>query len=486
MANKRPTFFRITTQFSCTLLAFGYLSTAAPQQPGAEANTEPAAAGIEPAASPDAPAVADITAKADDADEFAGRFGAEGLAGPEVDEHIGLLEAQLTLRDRLDHGEYSEAVPVAARLAELTASEYGERSMESAVAISNLAESQRRARLYGDAERNFLASVELFRDLGGDYSESVITPLIGLGVNYQAMEQHPQAVTALEEARTVSRRTHGLLSERQVEILDHIATSLIRMELYEDAEAQKLAAMRIMERVHGEDSLGILPTLYDHARWLRDGFRYDQERNVYGRAMTIIRALEGRNSPLLAQPLRQIGNSFRVQKLPEGRGIGSLKRALEILQAQPGPDKLQMARVLRDIGDWNVAFSRVAPTGDEYREAWTLLDELENGADLQRRWFFEPDYVLHEFPSRRGLADPGEPGARPGHVLVTFDVLPTGRTANVQVLESEPPGLKDESSARSISRSRFRPRLVGGEPTVAEDIARDFTFHYEPDSTDDK
>ena len=192
------------------------------------------------------------------------------------------------------------------------------------------------------------------------------------------------------------------------------------------------------------------------------------------------------DSPLLAQPLRQIGNSFRVQKLPEGRGIGSLKRALEILQAQPEPDKFQTARVLRDIGDWNVAFSKITPTGDEYRQAWNLLDGLENGVDLQRRWFLEPEYVLHEYPSTRGLADPGEPGARSGHVMVTFDVLPTGRTANVQVLESEPPGLKDESSARSITRSRFRPRLIDGEPVVAEDIARDFTFYYAPRSTDDE
>ena len=401
-----------------------------------------------------------------------------------MEAYVTRLEAQLTLRDRLDQGEFAEAVPIAARLVELTSEEFGERANETAIAISNLAESQRRARLYEDAERNFLTSIELFRELGGEFSESVVTPLIGLGVTYQSMGLHPQAVTSLEEARTVSRRVYGLLSARQVNILHHISNSMASMEMYEEADSQRLAGLRIMERIHGESSLEILPSIYEHALWLRDGFRFERERDYYGRALTIIRQRESNNSPLLAQPLRQIGNSFRVQKLPEGRGIGSLKRALEILEAQPEPDVLQIARVLRDIGDWNVAFSKIGPSGDEYRRAWSLLNEIEDGDALQRRWFFEPDYVLHEYPSRRGLADEGEPGALPGHVLVAFDVLPSGRTQNVRVLESVPPGMKDETSARSIARSRFRPRMIDGEPVLTEGVARDFTFHYTPKASD--
>ena len=146
---------------------------------------------------------------------------------------------------------------------------------------------------------------------------------------------------------------------------------------------------------------------------------------------------------------------------------------------------LQIAEVLRDLGDWNVAFSKVGARGDEYRQSWAILADLENGEDLQRRWFREPDYVLRENPSTRGLADPGDPGAMPGHVLVIFDVLPNGRTANVSVVESEPQGLKDESAARSIARSRFRPRMEDGEIVVAEKLARNFTFFYSLESIEE-
>ena len=475
MARRRQMFSRVAgstaRSYVCVFLSAASLSTTAAQQP------EPADSLVDAEPQPvERDAVAEVTT----AEALAGDELLLEEPGPEIEAYVTRLEAQLTLRDRLDHGEFSEAVPVAARLVELTTYEFGEQSIETAVAVSNLAESQRRARLYEDAEQNFLASVDLFRQLGGEFSETVITPLVGLGVTYQSMGLHPEAVTALEEARTVSRRIHGLLGEQQVGILNHISSSMASMELYEEAAAQRLAGLRIMERIHGENSLEILPSLYEHALWLRDGFRFGRERDYYGRAMTIIRNLEGNNSPLMAQPLRRIGNSFREQKLPEGRGIGSLKRALEILEAQSEPDTEQIARILRDMGDWNVAFSKIGPTGDEYRRAWSLLDELENGAEVQRRWFIEPDYVLHEYPSTRGLADPGEPGAQSGHVLVTFDVLPSGRTSNIRILESEPPGFKDDSSARSIARSRFRPRVVDGEPVLAEGVARDFTFYYTP------
>ena len=473
MASRRPIFSPIGASTVpgclCVLVLAANLSSAA-QQPA------PADSQAVPESDADGETVAALTAIAalPPGDELVEQ------PGPEVEAFVTRLEAQLSLRDRLDHGEFSEAVPIAARLVELTTEEFGEQSTETAVAISNLAESQRRARLHEDAAQNFLVSIDLFRQLEGEFAEAVVTPLVGLGVTYQSMNLHPEAVTALEEARTVSRRIHGLLGEQQVTILHHIANSMARMELYEEANSHRLAGLRVMERLHGERSLEILPSLYDHALWLRDGYRFDREREYYGRAMNIIRNLEGNGSSLLAQPLRHIGNSFREQKLPEGRGIGSLKRALGILEAQPEPDKLQIARVLRDMGDWNVAFSKIGPTGDEYRRAWSLLNEIENGEEWQRRWFREPEYVLHEFPSTRGLADEGEPGALPGHVLVTFDVLPSGRTRNIRIVESDPPGFKDESSARSIARSRFRPQMVDGEPVLAEDVARDFTFYYTP------
>ena len=410
-----------------------------------------------------------------DTDEVA----AEG-EGPQA-EIFTRLEAQLELQDLFEDENYSEAVVVAERVVALTQEEFGEISSESAITISYLAEIQRRAGQYEDSSQNFLTSMEIFREAEGVYTASAIMPLVGLGATYHALEDYLQALTVFEEARTVSRRVFGLLNEEQIVILDHLANTLLSMEQYQEAEQQQLMAMQIMERKYGSDTLEFLPALYKHALWLRRSFRYNSERAYYTRALDIIRRIEGGDSVLLVRPLQEIGNSYRTQKIPEGRGLSTLRRALGILRAQPNPDKLQIAEVLRDLGDWGVAFSKGPfPIGNEYHEAWALLDELEGGERLQRRWFDQPVYVLRESANDRGLVDPDAPGARAGHVLIVFDVTPTGRTTNVSILESEPSGLKDEATARSIVLSRFRPRMVDGEIVSAQGISRRFTFFYEP------
>ena len=59
-----------------------------------------------------------------------------------------------------------------------------------------------------------------------------------------------------------------------------------------------------------------------------------------------------------------------------------------------------------------------------------------------------------------------------------FDVSETGRTSNIEILESIPPGLKDASAIRAIRRSRFRPRIIDGETVSTEKVIRSFSFYY--------
>ncbi len=424
----------------------------------------------------DAEEVRRLTSPAFDAETLDAEARATGEAALEL---VARLEAELLLEELFDQGLYEEAVPVAERMVELTEEELG-LSLALGVSLSNLAILQRRLELYEPSEQNFLRAIDVIREVDGTYSEAAINPLIGLGVNYQARGDYFEAVTIFEEARTVSRRAYGLLNEQQIEILDHLSSTMIDMENYVEADEHQLTALRLMERVYGVDTIEVLPAIYKFARWLRSAYRFQEERSQYARAMNIIRGHAGAQDLSMVAPLRETGNSFRIQKLPEGRGVSSLRRALEIAESQPEPDDLIIAEILVDIGDWNVAFSKVGPTGDEYRRAWQLLGELANGDALREEWFDEPSYVLRENPSNRGLVSPDDRGALPGYVLIAFDVTENGRTTNVIVVESVPPGLKDDSTARAINRSRFRPRMVDGELVSARRLARNFTFHYRP------
>jgi len=412
----------------------------------------------------------------------AGQFSAEEMAQSLPSEaHLSRLEAQIEFIDLVQQRRFEEALPLAHAMVTLTEAEFGSPSEELATALNNLAIVQRNLEQYDESTETFLAAIDMFREVEGTFTERIIDPLVSLGANYYATGDYAQALGLFQEARTVSRRSFGLLNPDQVDIVYHVAATLASMHRYEEAHQQQEDALHLMERVHGADTLEIVPFIYRYAEWLVSAFQFEPARVQYVRAMDIIRAQEGPDSPALITPLRQIGNSYRTQKLAEGRGISALKRALEIAEMQEPPDNLELARVLRDIGDWYTAFSRIGATGEEYARAWALLGTLDNGEEVRQRWFGEPNYVLREYPSGRGLVEASDPNAVDGFVRVIFDVDEGGNPLNVAVLESDPPEFKDETMLRAIRRSRFRPRVVDGQVVYSTGLIRNFTFYYQPE-----
>ena len=67
-------------------------------------------------------------------------------------------------------------------------------------------------------------------------------------------------------------------------------------------------------------------------------------------------------------------------------------------------------------------------------------------------------------------------------MLVKFDLDKAGHSGNVAVVESDPPGLKDEAVLRHIRRSRFRPQMANGELVPREALALQFNYRYTPDA----
>ncbi len=397
------------------------------------------------------------------------------------------FETQIEFERLVAEGQYGEAVAVGQTMLDLTIAESGELSTEAAVAHQALAEAQRQAQLFDDAELNYLRAIEIFRDIDGPFARSTIAPTIGLGDNYHDDRQYQNAVSAYDEARTVQRRVDGLLSENQIVLLDRLTRSFQAMQMHLEADEQQLAALALIERNHPAGSIEVLEGIYKYARWLRTVARFFDERAQYDRAIRMIRGEYDKNHPLLVTPYREIGNSFRSQAFGDPRGASSLNSALEILQELGNPDPLQLAETLVDIGDWKTAFNPVGGGQNEYLGAWELAGTLPDGDSLRQQWFSlrRPVVVLLENMSIRGISgDPLDSDAIEGRVLVQFDVDPTGRPENVAIVESEPPGFKDAAAARAIRQSRFRPRIENGEFVYARGRGFLFTFRYVPDEVD--
>jgi TonB family protein len=393
------------------------------------------------------------------------------------------LETRLEFDRLAEEERYDDALALADNLIELSEQEFGASSLEAAEAYRTVAAAQREAGRHEESETNYLHAVALIRDVDGTFSERAIEPLVGLGDNYHDAGQYLNAVTAYNEARTINRRIYGLLNERQIPIVDRVTQSLQELEQYEEADQQQLEILHLQERNHPDGSPEHLEALYRYAGWLRKSRRYHDERSYYARAQRIIRDRHGKDSLLAVRPLREIGNSFRAQRVPDNQGISSLRSALEILEQSQSAEPLMTAEVLRDLGDWEVAFSKVNPDLDLYRRAWTLLGEVDDGDSLREEWFAGLVNVLGEPISQRGLSD--DPDAELGYVIVQFDVDRYGRTQNVEVARSEPEGFKDEAVARAVRQWRFRPFMREGEVIEKTEALR-FNYRYLPDELGDE
>ena len=389
------------------------------------------------------------------------------------------FETEIEVRRLMEAEQYAEAAELGAQWISLTESEFGPQSLEAADAYATLAAAQSKLGEHGEAEENYLHALGIYRETAGPFDAVLIEPLLELGDNYQSSGEYTNAVSMYNEARTVNRRVYGLQNEGQIEMLDRLSEAYRHLNQPIEAHEQQLEALQLVARNHEPSSPEALDAVYKYALWLRDANRYTEERDQYMRAERTIIDSYGEDSLLLVRPLRERGISYRVQGSAAPPGIGALRDALTLAEAQPSPDPLMLAEILRDIGDWDVAFGRIGTRGTEYLRSWNLLGDAPNGEELRKSWYGGIEPVLRAPLSLRSLTD--DPSAPRGHVLVRFDIDATGRTRNVMVVSSEPVGLKDEAVARHIRESRFRPNIVDGQLVATLGRALDVVFRYEPD-----
>ena len=405
----------------------------------------------------------------------------EPAAQPDTsaEQAITRFEAEIEVRRLMAAKQYAEAAELGVKWIPLTEAEFGPNSLEAAEAYATVAAVQSDLGDYTTAEENYLHALGIYRETAGPFAEELIEPLLGLGDNYQGSGEYSNAVSAYNEARTVSRRVYGLQNEGQIEMLDRLTETYGRLNQATEAHAQQLEALQLVARNHEPSSPETLEAVYKYSLWLRKAHRYTEEREQYFRVERLIIDSYGEDSVMLVRPLRERAISFRVQGSAAPHGIGALRDALAILDAQSSPDPLMLAEVLRDIGDWDVAFGRIGTDGAEYMRSWDLLARLPNGEELRESWYGGAEAVLNAPLSPRSLTN--DPDAPRGRVLVRFDIDAFGRTQNVMVIASDPPGLKDEAVARHIRESRFRPNIVNGQVVLTRGHALDIVFRYVPD-----
>jgi tetratricopeptide (TPR) repeat protein len=473
-----------------TVLAFALALAAAPA--GARADQAPApspspAPAEAPAASATAPA-APAVAPEDDARR---RTVAERDA------------SYLAFRQEFDAGRYTEALPHAERVAELTEL-LGAQHPDLARSLNNLGATQYRLGDFGAAEKSYVRAIRIIEETQGSLSPRLLAPLRGLGLTFEGSGRHELAVPLLERALAISRRNRGLFNPEQKDLLEPLAEGYVALGRYRDADRTQRYTLAISEHAYGENDPRLIPALRELGQWLERSGQRNASREVWERLKAL--ASDRAHPDPIAQivALRGIAMSYRydyqfgsepIERRPgellmpdpfetdpsrnpallgphyllSSAGEDALKEALAI--AEKLPARTALGVVLVDLGDWQYLSNRPDKALAYLHRALPLLAGSADSAESDSGPLSRPVQLLYRQPELAERYRDQPPSAvTEKYAIAEFTVTAEGRVRDVQIVEGDASDGARGALSNAIAHAIYRPRFVDGQPVATSKV----------------
>ena len=418
----------------------------------------------------------------------------EVLPEPQQDEvsEEQLLTEFARYRVMLQQGILDEADIAAKRIVEMAIKVYGPRSRETANALNNLGIVQHSNGQFDAAIQNFTSSVEIIEFVADRLNGALVNPLKGLGAAQLGNGRPDQARKTYNRAAHITQVNEGPHNLGQIEILESIAETYIRMD-------DSKSARDILDRIHiinvkhfDQNPLGLLPSLMSRADWQHRAGYYGDERATYRRAIRIIETSSGKNDPMLVEPLRRLGESYYfvdvTMATTQQQGLVStgeiyFKRAARIAEKSEDMDWRQSAKAQIVLADYYLYIDSQNRARKLYKRVWDLLSTDDEHLAQRTAWFKDPGAIRADrLPTFAGNAAPGNPARDDilsGKIIVDYTVSARGRVRNLRT-EAFPPEFTDMQRVvhREIRQRIHRPRVVDGEPVQSDDMHFEHNFDY--------
>ncbi|MGC4029445.1 MAG: tetratricopeptide repeat protein [Steroidobacteraceae bacterium] len=396
------------------------------------------------------------------------------------------LAANQEFRAAFDAGRYGEALPAAARVVEITRSQFGSEAPELVNPLTNLGTTYYRLQQYGTALDTYRAALGLLETDADTANPRLVAPLQGLGLSLRALDRDEEAIVPLKRAVDILRNREGLFALQQLPLLRPLAQAYMGAHRIDDAGSTQQYALTVAETAWGRNDPRLLPILDEAARWNEDAGRYAPAHLLHTRAVQIADRQVAGGHVLAVAGLRGIARTYRHAFLngeieepvaatagplgsdplltrtatsPPVAGEQALRRALDLMQALTPDDAQLRGEVLTDLGDWYLTAGLTARAVAAYRDAWSSL-QTAGAADL----LATPAPLTYRPPSiavSRRTEDPARFEEQDIDFMVSVDAQGEVREAT-----AANPVAARESAERAVAtalrRARFRPAIIDG------------------------
>jgi tetratricopeptide (TPR) repeat protein len=369
---------------------------------------------------------------------------------------------------------------------------------------------------YAPAEAAYVEAVRSAEQHGGRETQRVLAPLTGLGTTLARAGHHHNAIPHLQRAVAITRAQFGMFDLRQQDVLETLAGSLTALGRQPEAQDAMVYRVRAAEKTYGEGSPQVVPWLCDLGNWFADIGKTPEARLTFQVALNVVGTSDLLNAPIMVEPLRGIARAHMLRpsypdewrkapwpKLGCGllyavpppeclnphamdstgkrivqpralnpEGEEALKRALRILESDPGAAPQTLVETVIQMGDWYQIKKSSQEALTYYQRAWQLIsttpklpDSVATALNVPLRVYYPTPQIVANVPTQVAAVD-----TRSHYVQMEFTVAADGSVHDARIVDHDTRDRYARDVLKAVRDSRFRPKFVEGQAVAATGI----------------
>jgi tetratricopeptide (TPR) repeat protein len=388
--------------------------------------------------------------------------------------------------------------------------------LELEEALTALGDAYLETNQYAPAEAAYAEAVRSAEQHGGRETQRVLAPLTGLGTTFARAGHHHDAIPRLQRAVAITRAQFGMFDLRQQDLLETLADSLTALDRQPEAQDLMTYRVRAAEKTYGEGSPKVIPWLCDLGDWFADIGKTPEARMTFQVALNIVGTTDNLSAPIIVEPLRGIARAYMLRpsypdewrkppwpklgcgapravvppecKNPDAldslgyfnieprklnqEGEEALKRALRILDSDPGSTAQTRIETLIQMGDWYQIKKSPREALAYYERAWQLSrttpglpDSAATALNVPVRVYYPTPQIAAHVPTIVAAVD-----TRSNYVQTEFTVAADGSVRDARIVDHDTRDLWARDILKAVRDSRFRPKFVDGQAVAATGI----------------
>jgi len=365
-------------------------------------------------------------------------------------------------------------------------------------------------------------SVNELQKQHGAYAEGLGEQLVGLGLVYKNLGQYPQAIAAFNRSLLVKRVNLGLYTLEQIPILDQIIATNTAAGDWTALDLNHQYLYWVYLRNYGIGDPRLLPVIDRVGYWHLQAYTYDNQTDGYNHleeanylfhsAIAIIENHYDPDDQRLLDPLFGIVLVNYQVKAALNANFGSISDSVSIfddgtgkvdasdiyfysnnayrtgkeallriidIQAHNQDSVSSTTRIgLVNLADWELLFDKRDTANDTYAQACAQLAASGMAKAEINTLFAQPRSLPALQGPPPGMREPAPQDMGGNYVLARFDVSPSGRPTNIEIIEASPADNKvmQRRARQRIRTTRFRPRLQDGQPVETTNVSIRYEF----------